>query len=326
VLCYDRRSGKQLWRTEVHRGKFVTKGNKKSSQASATPATDGKRLFINFLNDGAVYATALSLDGAQLWQKKISDFVVHQGFGASPAVYGSVVVFSADNKGGGAIAALDRATGDLVWRHPRPKLPNYTSPIPVKAGGRDQLVMIGCDLVSGFDPQSGSKLWEFSGATTECVTSTVTDGVRVFTSGGYPKNHVSAVRADGSGAVDWENTTRVYVPSMIAYQGRLYGVADAGIAFCWESATGKEVWKGRLSGTFSASLVRCGSDLTAVNETGHAFVFRADPNEFKLLANNQLGDEVFATPVYCGNRIYLRAATEKNGERKETLYCIGNGD
>jgi outer membrane protein assembly factor BamB len=97
VLCYDRRSGKQLWRTEVHRGKFVTKGNKKSSQASATPATDGKRIFINFLNDGAVYATALSLDGAQLWQKKISDFVVHQGFGASPSVYGSAVKVSRVN-------------------------------------------------------------------------------------------------------------------------------------------------------------------------------------------------------------------------------------
>src|SRR5581483_4706767 len=102
VLCLDRRIGKRLWEAEIHRGGFEKKGNAKSSLASSTVACDGDRLFINFLHDGAIYTTALSREGKQLWQTKITDFVQHQGYGSSPAVYQSLVLVSTDNKGGGA--------------------------------------------------------------------------------------------------------------------------------------------------------------------------------------------------------------------------------
>jgi outer membrane protein assembly factor BamB len=325
VLCFDRQTGKQLWKTDVHSGGFTKKENKKSSQASVTVACDGERLFVNFQNAGAIYATALGRDGTQLWQKKISSFVSHQGFGASPAVYKSLVIFSADNKGGGAIAALDRVTGETVWRHDRPKVPNYTSPVILKAAGQEQLIFTGCDLVSSFEPLSGKKLWEATGATTECVTSTVTDGKIVITSGGYPKNHMSAVRADGSGKVEWENATRVYVPSMLMRDGRLYAVTDAGVAMCWQSDTGKELWKSRLGGTFSASPVMVGEYIFATNEEGQTFVLKPGLESVELVAENKLGDEVFATPTICGGRIYLRVAFHRDGMRQEMLYCLGTG-
>jgi outer membrane protein assembly factor BamB len=324
VLCFDRQTGKQLWKTDVHSGGFTKNENKKSSQASVTVACDGERLFVNFQNAGAIYATALGRDGERLWQKKISGFVSHQGFGASPAVYKSLVIFSADNKGGGAIAALDRVTGETVWRHDRPRLPNYTSPVILKAAGREQLVFTGCDLVSSFEPLSGKKLWEVTGATTECVTSTVTDGDVVITSGGYPKKHMSAMRADGSGKVVWENRTEVYVPSMLIRDGYLYAVTDAGVAMCWKSDTGKELWKSRLGGTFSASPVMVGANIFAANEEGKTFVFKAGPESLELVAENQLGEAVFATPTICGGRIYLRVATHQEGKRQEMLYCLGN--
>ncbi len=325
VLCFDRQTGKQLWKTDVHSGGFTKNENKKSSQASVTIACDGERLFVNFQNAGAIYATALGRDGKQLWQKKISGFVSHQGFGASPAVYKSLVIFSADNKGGGAIAALDRVTGKTVWRHERPKQPNYTSPVILNAAEREQLVFTGCDLVSSFEPLSGKKLWEVSGATTECVTSTVTDGEVIITSGGYPKNHMSAVRADGSGKVVWENSTRVYVPSLLIRDGYLYAVTDAGVAMCWQCDTGKELWKLRLAGTFSASPVIVGEHLFATNEEGKTFVLKPGLDAAEIVAENQLGDEVFATPTICGGRIYLRVATHHNkeGQRQEMLYCLG---
>ena len=113
--------------------------------------------------------------------------------------------------------------------------------------GRDQLFLTGCNLFSSFDPLTGKTLWEVKGATTECVTSTVTDGQRVFSSGGYPKNHLAAVLADGSGTVVWETKDRVYVPSLLVRDGYLFGVLDAGIATCWKSDTGKEQWKKRLA-------------------------------------------------------------------------------
>ena len=323
VLCFDRQSGKPVWTTDVHSGGFTPKENKNSSQASATIACDGARLFVNFQHAGAIYATALDRNGKQLWQKKISPFVTHQGFGASPAVYKSLVIFSADNKGGGAIAALDRDTGETVWRHERPKQPNYTSPVILNAAGRDQLVFTGCGLVSSYDPLSGTKLWEVSGATTECVTSTVTDGAVVITSGGYPKNHMSAVRADGSGKIAWENSTRVYVPSMLMRDGYLYAVTDDGVAMCWKSDSGQQVWKSRLGGKFSASPVLVGEHLFATNEEGKTFVFKPGRDSIEIVSENQLGDEVFATPTICGDRIYMRVATHKKGQRQESLYCLG---
>jgi outer membrane protein assembly factor BamB len=236
---------------------------------------------------------------------------------------GSLVLVSADNKGGGAIVGLERETGKEVWRVDRPKLPNYTSPMLFTIAGKEQIILIGCDMITSLDPLTGKQLWEAKGATTECVTSTVTDGTHVFTTGGYPKNHVSAVRADGSGKVDWENTTRVYVPSMLIRDGHLYAVQDGGTATCWKAETGKVAWSGRLGGTFFASPVRVGDHILAPNEGGRTYVFRAAPDGLKIEAENQLGDEEYASPVVCGNRVYLRPATTSGGKRQEWVYCIG---
>jgi outer membrane protein assembly factor BamB len=312
-----------LWQTEIHRGEFEKKGNKKSSLASATVACDGERVFINFLHAGAIYTTALDRDGKQLWQTKITDYVEHQGYGSSPTVYQSLVLVSADNKGGGAIAALGRARGNVVWRHERPKLPNYTSPIVLTVAGREQLLFTGCDMVSSYDPLTGSKLWEKPGATTECVTSTVTDGQLVYTSGGYPKNHLAAMRADGSGKVVWENNSRVYVPSLLIRDGYLYGVLDAGTATCWKADTGKELWKARLGGTFSSSPVLVGDRIFATNEEGKTYLFKATPAAYEPIAENNLGEDIYASPTICGGRIYMRVAKLADGQRHETLYCVG---
>lgn len=323
VICLDRRTGKLQWQTTVHQGGLENKGNSKSSLASTTPACDGRRIYVNFWNGGAVHTSALDLSGKLLWQTKITDFVVHQGFGSSPAIYGPLVIVTADNKGTGAVAALERVSGKVVWKIERPNVPNYTSPIILKAAGREQLFLTGCDLVTSLDPLTGKKNWEISGATTECVTSTITDGQRIFTSGGYPKNHLSAVMADGSGKVAWQNNSRVYVPSMLVRDGHLYAVLDAGVATCWKSDSGQELWKGRLAGTFSSSPVLVGDRIYATNEAGHTYVFRAAPEKFELLAENQLGQEAFATPTICGDRIYTRIAEFSGDKRQEFVVCLG---
>lgn len=323
LVCLDRNGGKQLWKADLHRGNFVGGGNKKSSHASATPACDGDRVFITFINSNAVNTSAVSIDGKKLWQRKICDYVLHQGYGASPTVAGRLVIVMGDNKGGGAVAGLDRISGEIKWSQPRPKKPNYSSPILLSIGGREQIIQIGCDMVSSYDPITGQVNWEAPGATTECVTSAVTDGERIFTSGGYPKNHVAAMKADGSGKIDWEVRSRVYVPSMLVKDGTLYCVTDAGVAMARECATGKELWSQRLNGTFSASPVMVGNRVYAINETGEAFVFDATPAAFTKLAENRLGDEAFATPTICGGRIYLRVAHHEGGNRQEYLYCVG---
>lgn len=324
VICLHRETGEVLWDTIVHQGNATPPRNKKGTQASSSPACDGERFFINFLHDGSMVTSALSLEGKLIWQTKISDYVVHQGYGSSPAIYGPLVIVAADNKSGGALAGLNRATGEIVWKRDRPRMPNYPSPIILEVAGRTQLLMTGCELVSSFDPLSGEALWEIEGATTECVTSTVTDGQLIYTSGGYPKNHVSAVRADGSGEVVWENSSRVYVPSMLVKDGYLYAVTDAGVAMCWKADTGEETWKGRLGGTFTSSPVLVGDRIYATSESGRTFLFQASSGGFELIGVNQLGDECLATPAICGSRIYARVAHLGGDQRQEVLYCIGN--
>ncbi len=324
LLCFQRQSGKLLWQTQVHVGGVIQKANPKSSLASSTPACDGRRVFVNFLHDGAIFTTALGLDGKKLWQTKVTDYTLHQGFGSSPALYEGLVIVSADNKGKGLIAGLERATGKVVWKQERPKLPNYASPIILEAAGRVQAFLIGCDLVTSLDPLTGTKIWEIPGATTECVTSTVTDGQLMFTSGGFPKKHMAAVRADGSGKVVWENKTQVYVPSMLLRSGHLYGVQDRGIAACWKADTGVELWRADLGGAVTASPVLVDDLIYATGEAGRTTIFKASPAGFELIAENQLGNEVLATPAICGGRIYMRVAHRNNGERQEMLYCLGD--
>jgi hypothetical protein len=101
LIGLDRKTGAELWKHEVHRGEVVPKGNPnaKASFASCTPACDGQRVFVNFANAGAVWATAVSLDGKRLWQTKVTDYTLHQGFGPSPAVYKNLLLVTADNKG-----------------------------------------------------------------------------------------------------------------------------------------------------------------------------------------------------------------------------------
>ncbi len=255
VLCFDRNTGKRLWQTVVHQGKFEKGGNGKASLASATAACDGRRVFINFLHDQAIYTTALSMDGKKLWQTRVTGFQLHQGYGPSPTVYKSLVLVTADNKGTGLVAGLDRATGGIVWKQERPKWPNYASPIIIKTAGRDELILTGCERIASYDPLTGKPHWDFKGTTQETVTSIVTDGEHIFTSGGYPKKYVSAIKADGSGQTAWEIKTQVYVPSMLVHDKHLYAVTDGGVAVCWECATAQR--PGRNASTAHSPRRRC---------------------------------------------------------------------
>ncbi len=321
VFCLDRKTGKTVWKTIVHRGPLETRGNKKSSQASCTPACDGQKIYVNFLHKGAVVTSALDLTGRIVWQTTVSNYRTHQGFSSSPCLFGSLVLVSADNRGGGAVVAMSRATGKVAWKQARPKKANYTSPIVLRVSGRDQALMVGTNLVSSYDPQTGKKLWEIDGATTECVTSVVTDGTRIFTSGGYPRNHVQAVLADGSGKTAWQNNQRVYVPSMVAHKKTLYAVLDAGIATAWDTTTGKTLWKKRLGGVFTSSLVLAGGNLYATDESGQTTVFAASREGLDIKAKNRLGQQTYSSMAICGSRIFHRVATT-DGSRKEWLYCL----
>ena len=188
--------------------------------------------------------------------------------------------------------------------------------------GRDQLLVGGGGFLTSYDPATGKEIWKCAGPTTETTANTaVWSDDCVFSSGGYPKPYtMMAVKATGHGDVTatnllWKSISHMqYVPSPLYDDGLLYIVDDWGIASCLDPATGKPIWSHRLGGDFSSSAVKCGNRIYVASEAGEVFVFEAG-RSFKLLATNDLGDGIMATPTICGDQILLRT-THK-------LFCLG---
>lgn len=321
VLCYDRATGKELWRKDLHEGGFDGRFHKKNTRASSTLACDGERVFATFYNKGDIWATALDLDGKQVWQTKVGNFTSHWGFSASPALYRQLLIVNTDHRDGGAIVGLDRATGKEVWHTPRPKAPTYASPIVLTTAGKDQLLLAGAEQVVSYDPTSGKELWSAKGTSVECVSTIISEGDYIFASGGFPNKETLCIHADGSAKVRWRVKVGDFVPSQLVHKGHVYSVLDNGTALCWNAETGEEMWKDRLGSTsFSASPILAGDYIMIPSESGKTHVFRANPKKLDLVAENVLGKEIYATPVIAAGRIYLRVV---EANRQEVLYCLG---
>lgn len=320
VVCLDRVEGKIVWQTPLFEGHFETEMHNENTQATSTLACDGTRLYALFLNDRKIWATALDLDGNKVWQTEVGSFAAKFGYSASPILYQSLVLVAADHRQGGFVAALNRADGAIVWRKPRPEKSSYASPRVVTLGGRAQLVLGGCNLVSSFDPLTGESLWSTPGTSEAGVGTPVIHGDRVFASGGYPERETVALNADGS--VAWRNRDRAYCPSLIVVGDALYMVNDDGMAHCYDAVSGELRWKQRLGGNFRVSPIASGGNLFSTDMAGKTTVFKANPEKFELVAENTLGTEGFASPAVSRGELFLRVADASQGTRQEWLYCI----
>lgn len=328
VLGLNRNDGKPLWKTKISAGGFP-KTHPKNTHASCTVACDGERVFVAFHHDRKVTLAALDVNGNEVWRDDVGRFDPRQyeyGYAPSPLLYRNTVIIAADYEGGGFLAAYDRASGKQAWKVARPRRLSFSSPVVAKLAGKDQLLISGCDQVRSYNPDSGKLLWGTPGTTMATCGTIVWDGDLVFASGGYPRSETICVKADGSKQVVWRNRLKCYEQSMLAHQGHLYAVTDRGIAYCLRASDGREMWRGRAEPQISASPVLVGDNIFQSVESGRTFVFKATPQSFKKVAENKLGDEAFATPTICGNRIYLRVAFGRGIKRQEFLYCIGKPD
>ncbi len=327
VLAFRRDTGEPIWKTDVHRGAFPSRIHRKNTHASPTAAFDGERIFVLFFQGGNVQLSALSpSDGSILWTKNTGPFrgQFNFGYGASPLIHDDLVIVSSDFPRGGYLAAFRRTDGDEVWRVPRSEATSYSSPIVARTGGRDQLVLSGAGQVNAYDPSNGRLLWSAEAGTKATCGTLIWDDERVYASGGYPGKQTVAVRSDGSTQVVWSHRVKCYEQSMLIHDGHIYAVADGGIAYCWDAESGRQKWVERLGGgDISASPVLVGDRIYATFERGLTVVFRANPSRFEKLGQSQLGDETFATPLFLGDRVYLRIAENSGRDRREYLVCVG---
>jgi outer membrane protein assembly factor BamB len=322
VLAFDRATGRQLWSTLIHQGAFPEK-NPKNSHASATSACDGQRVYSVFLRRDGLYVTATSLDGKILWQSKAGEFRSQHGYGSSPVLYGTLVIVNGDNLDTCFVAALDRGDGHVVWRTERKtsgRNGSYATPLVAQVADRAQLLLTGMSEVSSYDPQTGQRRWWCFGPSEVTACTLACNDRLVFATGGFPEKEIVAIRAEGTGDVTkshvaWRTGKGVaYVPSPVYHEGHLYVLADGGMLTCFEAASGKQAWQERLAGGFTASPVLAGDKLYVNSESGKTTVVRVGPR-FELVATNDIGEGIMATPAIPGGRIFLR--TEHH------LYCIG---
>jgi len=338
LLRVDARTGDILWQRTVVKSPLETKHNL-NSYASCTPATDGRLVYVAFLetdgdlveatnvgrsrkvNSGQMVVAAYDFDGQQQWLVRPGGFISVHGFCSNPVLFKDLVIVNGDHDGDSYIVALNRQTGETVWKRPRAhKTRSYVTPIIREVDGRTQLVFSGSHRIASLDPKDGSLHWEIDGPTEQFVASMVDDGEQFYMAAGFPTHHVMAIRPDGQGNVTdthvaWHSTeSKCYVPSPVVAGGFLFVPDDRGTASVYDTATGERVWRDRLGRHFSASLVTAEGRVYFTADDGIVKVLSVAAKP-ELLAENPLGEYCYASPAISAGRMYFR------GEKH--LICIG---
>ncbi len=326
LLSFERSSGREQWRAEVNQGGFA-RIHHKNSQASATPACDAQRVFVCFAAHGSLWVVGIDRSGQVQWKTQVGPYESTHGYGSSPALYGSLVIVAGDNRGAridrlvgsSFLAAVDRETGQVVWRIKRPAVDNYATPVVAEVAGKPQLLLAGHETVTSYDPVTGHEIWRCRWKAANAANTMAFDEECVYASTTERNPLMLCIRADGQGDVTdthivWrEQQGAPYVPTPLIFERRVYAVNDKGVLTCWDAATGQLAWKQRLGGNFSASPVVADGLIYALNEAGKAYVVQ--PGEkFELVAENDCGEETLATPACCGGDVFLRT--------KHSLLCI----
>jgi len=321
LLCLNRSNGEVLWQRIVLEAP-LERINKLNSYASSTPATDGEKVYVSFLDRDTMFVAAYDFEGNEVWAVRPGPFASMHGYCSSPILWKDKIIVNGDHDGPAYIIALERATGKTIWKTPRPNLTrSYCAPIIRQIGERNQLVLSGNKCVASYDPDTGAQHWIIDGPTEQFVASLVYNGELLFMTAGFPDHFIQAIRPDGSGNVTsthvvWQTDKDCsYVPSPIGVGPYLLVVSDAGVATCFEAATGKVIWRERLGPHYSASLVMADGLVYFLSDKGVMTVIKPGP-QLEIVARNELGEETYASPAISGGHIFLRGLKH--------LYCIGN--
>jgi len=326
LVALDKHSGKVLWERVAHEGIPRTKRHPKSSQASPTPVTDGRRVIVSFGSEGL---HAYDLEGKPLWKRDLGvlnagwfyDPDYEWGIGSSPIIWKNLVIVQCDIQKSSFIAAFDAATGAPVWRTLREEIPSWSTPAVIEHDGRSELVTQATKFTRGYDPATGKELWRLSGNSEITIPTPIAGpGFVIVTNGYRGVQPIYAIRPgasgditlkDGqtqSGSIAWStNRGGPYIPTPIVYRDQLYVLLNNGVVAAYDVRTGQRIYQERLGagGSFSASPVAADGKLYFTSEDGDMFVVKAGAS-YELLATNHIGQVVMATPAISDGTIFIR--------------------
>jgi outer membrane protein assembly factor BamB len=327
VLALDRGTGKVLWDRVAHEGVPRTKRHPKSSQATPTPATDGRRVIAFFGSEGL---HAFDLDGKPLWKRDLGvlsagwfyDPDYEWGVGSSPILWRDLVIVQCDVQKGSFVAAFRAEDGTPVWRTERDELPSWGTPTLYEGPAGAELITHATKFIRGYDPRTGRELWRL-GPNSEITTPTpiVADGLFIITNGYRGIQPIYAVRpgargdlslpgdATSSASIAWSRKRGgPYTPTPVAYRGHLYVISNNGVLGVYETATGVQVYQERLGatgGAYSASPVAGDGKVYFPSEDGEVLVVRAGA-KYELLSRNPVGEVLMASPALAPGTILVR--------------------
>jgi outer membrane protein assembly factor BamB len=322
VEAFGRADGKRRWMWRERATGPVPAVHEKHNLATPTPVTDGQRVFAWFGNGQIV---ALDTNGRVLWSRHLgtehAPFKTQWGHGSSPTLYQDLLLLLCDHLGHAYLLALDAGTGKDRWKADRGQgRVSHSTPLVVAGPRGDELIVNSSDRLDAYDPRSGALLWYEGTSRQTPIPSAVYHDGRIYLSRGYRNSDYMAIRPGGRGDistshVEWRRPSGAsYVPSVLYYDGLLYMTNDVGVVTCADARTGEPVWRHRLGGVFFASPVAGDGKVYLTSETGEIFVLRAgrEPN---VLARNDLGERLIASPAISKGRIFLRS--------DGTLFAVG---
>jgi outer membrane protein assembly factor BamB len=327
VMALDRNTGKVVWEKVAkvatpHEGYHHRYG----SFASNSPVTDGEHVIASFGSRG-IYC--YDMDGNLVWEKDYGLKMVMAGTfgeGTAPTLAGDTLLVKHDFQGDSFIAALNKKTGEEIWRTERDERSSWSQPLVIEHDGRQQVVTSASNRIRGYDLKTGEEIWECGGLGSNVIPAPIYyQGVVLAMSGHRSPNLVAVkLKADGdltdTDAVLWStNRGTSYTPSPVLHEGKYYVLTDSGMISCLDAITGEEHYKQqRLPKpyNFKASPVAAGGHLYLSSEDEDVIVLKLG-EEYEVVATNTMTDQTFiATPAVSDGEMFLRSTT--------TLYCVSD--
>ncbi|MDA0831709.1 MAG: PQQ-binding-like beta-propeller repeat protein [Planctomycetota bacterium] len=208
VYCHDAADGSEIWKTkfDIDHDALPKKIVPPNEHASSTPCTDGERVYIYF---SAIGLLALDLnDGSQLWSYSLPMpyYLMDWGPATSPIVYEDMVIYCQDDDLDQYLIALDKKTGTLIWRTPRPEmLGGYAVPVLCTANGRTDIVTAGSGKMQGFDPATGEEIWSCNSLLRTTMSTPVVKGDKIYATS---QSYGDAGRILKEALMEWKDTNQ----------------------------------------------------------------------------------------------------------------------
>ncbi|MBX3421485.1 MAG: PQQ-binding-like beta-propeller repeat protein [Pirellulaceae bacterium] len=293
-----------------------------NSYASPTPVLDDQHIYVHF----GAYGTAClrRSDFSLRWQRRDLPCNHYRGPGSSPILYRDLLIFHMDGFDYQYAIALDRVSGQTVWKADRQVeygtdngdyYKAFSTPRVIQLDGHDQLISPASMACLALDPLTGKELWRVRYEEHSTTVRPLFDGQFLYLSTGFSKPKLLCVRADGSGDVTdshivWSQHKSIgSKPSPVLVNGKLFVVSDDGVISRLDVQTGEIRWQQRLGGKFSASLVATDQHVIAVDHDGAGYVFTV-ADQPQLVGENRLDEGCNASPALLRDSLILRTTSQ----------------